>query len=1620
MKIERLRALLGEGNPEERAEKIIEKLSEASRIPIPRQKARVEISKGKLNQANAGLTQAQMNMSIQGPSLKNLVDLKKADANAQIAKAKVMKNKNFVDETTNKKKNFDPISGLPNTPQGGRPRMAKLEENELKVDDAISPASSGVTVLKFGASSEGDKENLEPTVKAPDPEKDPEFDGESDSDLVDGSVKVDALQAETQTKVNVNNNSIEIEVPVKKEGSDMKKEQVLNTISESMNEIFKILKEEGEVVETMEVQPEESSSEETVEVQPEVAETQTEVSVTADSIKIEIPLGSGETAVDEITPEAQEAINEALKVVYSVLGSRSLKENEGETVEVPADAQAEVKVEEDKIVIEIPTTEQPKDEITPEENESLLEALEVISIVLKEAKKTKTVTKAGPKAISPSTKIERKDAVPGKTAIDLKPAKIQESADAPISGEGVTKAEAEAVKPVEVIDNTGSIVKVQSEDHTKVVDGVVKIQDHDHASKEGAEVRDAIHIQETHHKDENEPRTAEEIAKGTHPIHPEVKDGKVTVQSHDLADKEGVEVRGEVIQEEETVEVPTQPQVETEVKDDKIEVEVKTVEGEETEKTVEVAQDVKAEVEVTPDTIKIEIPTTLTDLKVEGEKMEDLKEAFKLIYGIASSKSLNEQKTRLIVPTNIEADISLSEGKYIITLPLNESKGSFSKEERLILQETINIVNHILTENEYAYDLNSRARNAAIAGSLGTVGATGAGGYYLARDAQEKARQALALYADNLKNYQMQRTGLINRYNELYPTTPPAVPTTPNPPIVAEPFIPTPPDIPFEGPITGGPNTNILARRPDIKVLPNDPIGPIGPDGEIIPGSGGGIPSLEDFLASNGLGQAPANPGAVPGFLDALKRGVTGAAEGAGNALNTGLDAVKNFDYSTVLPAVTQFLGSGLGLAAMGGTAALAGGGLIALLGTKSGREWLQRKYGLTKAGKYFKQAEGIRQQAYEQSKLDHLSKAGELRGAFINSKAAADVKARQSRLSLGNQILSKLGGLSNLNVLGWKPFQDKGIQNKLAAQRDLTLKKYQEGGEGLRALDRAGYTYDPKTNAVTKKSDKSLDLARTMAVRDEIEDSSDYSRFLNKLSTDAAKADTVRDNEIGAAQAKYQADMTPIEIEREQKKLAANDEVLKNIQFQNAQALAMNEGFRFNPETVLSLLEGTSFNEEEKIKIASDVFAFSFFNNFKRNLQESGYAVNKTGISKFFADKKISLTEAQTIDLVSSMGYVDFRNGQPFVSETDIVQNKIDNSERMKGNVHGEEVKEIINESELPKPTDAVENQYDIDAANKVGMNPTRKEEQTELTSDKTVLKPEPTDVTTKETTAPGKETEYQSLKEAFLLEDDYFDKDSVSVLSPSQKQDKLVNQIGLLIARDSQDPLFEELLHSTAVTRELQAELQEKYKGLAKKKAAQLLEAKRQKKLKKSKPEETQASLINTPMMESSDLNEGLLSWIKGKLLMMIVGLLDEGTLDSLIMKAHTKAMSKATNAEQRKIVQERFTKTFVDKAAKAEFIKMLIKKAPEDEFKRADEKLKSIANSVSKSPVKQQAPALSEDVGTGLSLAGIAAQILGSGPISLVVGILSGLVISGAVALVGGMIERSVDNYNNPYRD
>jgi len=96
-------------------------------------------------------------------------------------------------------------------------------------------------------------------------------------------------------------------------------------------------------------------------------------------------------------------------------------------------------------------------------------------------------------------------------------------------------------------------------------------------------------------------------------------------------------------------------------------------------------------------------------------------------------------------------------------------------------------------------------------------------------------------------------------------------------------------------------------------------------------------------------------------------------------------------------------------------------------------------------------------------------------------------------------------------------------------------------------------------------------------------------------------------------------------------------------------------------------------------------------------------------------------------------------------------------------------------------------------------------------------IIKAEPSDVTIAES--------YSSLKEAFLLREDYFSTDSSMIVTATDKIEKLEKQLTLLSARDSSDPLYEELLRTTAEAKRLQEELQNKYKTIAESKAKELI---------------------------------------------------------------------------------------------------------------------------------------------------------------------------------------------------
>jgi hypothetical protein len=107
-----------------------------------------------------------------------------------------------------------------------------------------------------------------------------------------------------------------------------------------------------------------------------------------------------------------------------------------------------------------------------------------------------------------------------------------------------------------------------------------------------------------------------------------------------------------------------------------------------------------------------------------------------------------------------------------------------------------------------------------------------------------------------------------------------------------------------------------------------------------------------------------------------------------------------------------------------------------------------------------------------------------------------------------------------------------------------------------------------------------------------------------------------------------------------------------------------------------------------------------------------------------------------------------------------------------------------------------------------------------------------DPADEKEDEKAQPEDVTEgYKSIKEAFLLEADYFSKDSKVVLTADEKRNKLENQMSLLIARESQDPLYEELVRTTILAKKLQEQLHDRYGEAAKAKSQELVNLKESK---------------------------------------------------------------------------------------------------------------------------------------------------------------------------------------------
>ncbi len=393
---------------------------------------------------------------------------------------------------------------------------------------------------------------------------------------------------------------------------------------------------------------------------------------------------------------------------------------------------------------------------------------------------------------------------------------------------------------------------------------------------------------------------------------------------------------------------------------------------------------------------------------------------------------------------------------------------------------------------------------------------------------------------------------------------------------------------------------------------------------------------------------------------------------------------------------------------------------------------------------------------------------------------------------------------------------------------------------------------------------------------------------------------------------------------------------------------------------TILGLLSPKSLKEEESAEISKkDAEAEISIEDGKLVIEIEADKPSQEVSDEMAAELSESisaLVESLMDEIKPEKISKDLNDKNELHASEDLEKNKVDNSKREEGNKKAEEIiAPIVEASEPAKPEHSVDQQYDVHAALKVDMNPAKHAKEHDIKVDSAEHKAEPKDITVKNDIKPGEEAEYRSLKEALLLEDGYFETPSVSTVTPEQKQQKLVGQVSLLIARESADPLYEELLNAAATARHLQSELSEKYKAVAQKRVKQIVDSK------SKKPEETQASALAIvefldAVGSGRELNEGIGDWVKGKLLMGIVKFLPEQVIDRMIMKAHSKALSMVKGDEERKLVENEFSRYLKDKRDKIEFLRSLISKAPEDEKKKADEKVKAIASKVAQA-VKQE---------------------------------------------------------------
>jgi hypothetical protein len=771
---------------------------------------------------------------------------------------------------------------------------------------------------------------------------------------------------------------------------------------------------------------------------------------------------------------------------------------------------------------------------------------------------------------------------------------------------------------------------------------------------------------------------------------------------------------------------------------------------------------------------------------------------------------------------------------------------------------------------------------------------------------------------------------------------------------------------------------------------------------------------IQSALADAGLAtsaEAAVAAGGLSGAVGAVGSTVGGAiATGASNLASGAIAA------GGALLANPVALGIALGVPAFMAASYIAKGGIP---------RFLHKKLGLGKTGEKYKELDKSRKEIINQNIASQYGSKIDARREFLAKQAESDKNVEKAGrgLTIGSRILSSIPLINKLG--NFKIFQNQDIQDKMAKGRNDIITKYTTDATGKKELADNFLNFDPKTGKVKYDNAKwsTLTPAQQQAAADkklEIEknlaNTGDYSSAVSSIKTNQKAEREKRDIDLAAARAieKQKNDAADLEIEKN--RLLSKDKALDDMIYQQAKATSrISENFEFNVDSAYSLLEGTPFSDDEKLEIITEAYRDLYFVSLRENLEESGYSLSQKGLSLFLESKGADLSVEEKDGLMKSLNSEtvkkDFEEHYQSKRHLDIKSEEITNKD-METGMKSVDVKPVIVESEgVKKPHTEKLNHGGSDTIDSTGKLATDKEASEKEES--FTVKAEPTDVTIKEA------AKYRSLKEAFLLESDYFEKNSSSVVSADDKKNKLVSQLGLLVARDVQDPLYEELIRATAVSKKLQEELQAKYKAVALKKAGELFESK----LKKSDNSQSSSLEFTTALYEET-LQEGFGEWAKGKVLMMVIGLLPESKLDEIIMKAKVRALQIGKSQNEKMEIGRLFKQATGSKAEKIKFIKKLIKEAPEGQQSNADEKLSKLVMSLkNKTEQKQkEGKPLQESIQTAINEGfwlEVGQAILASSPLSMVVGVLGGLAVAGVIALVTKLVKKlTKDQYELDY--